>query len=187
MQNVTSHTRAGKGGKSLICPQCNELTSVCHFAWQKMVCPHCKVAIAKSKWLIKPKPESSPTNCILCGMRSIYTSQLNHPWHYENPKKCFHCGFDQEDSSILHIDEPINLQCPYMTPTVPSVRCSYLKTITPENLSGASRISYRCPNCNTYVGGRSVIVMNNLSLLRQLNLSSKLVQSQGGFGKEEIK
>ena len=52
MKNVTSNTRAGKGGKEIVCPKCHAASRVYHFAWSATVCLSCKAPVEKNEWLI---------------------------------------------------------------------------------------------------------------------------------------
>ena len=113
LKNVTRHTRAPRGNygtKDIICPSCNAMTHVSHFAWQAMECKHCHKTIDKYSWLIKPKPQSKPAPCALCGRATIYESQLDHPYHWENIDRCYECGFQQADAEVLKIAPDFSLE-----------------------------------------------------------------------------
>ncbi len=49
---VTKHTRAGKNGKNIMCPACNAIHRVYHFAWSAASCPSCKRVIYKDEYLV---------------------------------------------------------------------------------------------------------------------------------------
>lgn len=49
---VTKHTRAGKNGKNIMCPACNAIHRVYHFAWSASSCPSCKRVIYKDEYLV---------------------------------------------------------------------------------------------------------------------------------------
>tara|TARA_B100001250_G_C19639854_1_gene717759 strand:+ start:314 stop:517 length:204 start_codon:yes stop_codon:yes gene_type:complete len=51
-KNVNSRTRAGKHGKFIICPQCNQGETVYHFAWSALGCIHCGDMIEKNEWRV---------------------------------------------------------------------------------------------------------------------------------------
>ena len=49
-EKVTKHTRAGRAGKQITCPQCNTITTVYHFSWSALGCQHCSSMIDKYEW-----------------------------------------------------------------------------------------------------------------------------------------
>ena len=51
-KNVNRHTRAGKNGKVICCPDCGTGATVYHFAWIEVTCRNCKKMIAKENYLI---------------------------------------------------------------------------------------------------------------------------------------
>jgi len=52
MKTVNRYTRAGKQGKEITCPKCNESYPVYHFSWSALVCTSCKQTIQKEEYLI---------------------------------------------------------------------------------------------------------------------------------------
>ena len=48
--NVTKYTRAGKNGRAIVCPQCNNYSRVYHFAWSALGCLDCNHLIDKYEW-----------------------------------------------------------------------------------------------------------------------------------------
>jgi len=52
-KRVNRYTRAGKGGKTIICPLCNATTHVGNFAWSSLLCSSCKEMIPKTTWIIE--------------------------------------------------------------------------------------------------------------------------------------
>ena len=44
---VNRYTRAGKDGKFIICPHCNQGAFVFHFSWSALNCQHCDTMIEK--------------------------------------------------------------------------------------------------------------------------------------------
>ena len=52
MKNVTNNTRAGKNGKVIVCPKCNEGNTVYHFAWLSRSCPACREISTKADYLL---------------------------------------------------------------------------------------------------------------------------------------
>ena len=48
---VHKYTRASKThGKTIVCPQCNKVATVYHFAWSGLSCQHCDTMIDKYDW-----------------------------------------------------------------------------------------------------------------------------------------
>ena len=52
MKKVNRYTRAGKQGKEITCPKCNQSYPVYHFAWSALVCLGCKQTIQKEEYLL---------------------------------------------------------------------------------------------------------------------------------------
>ena len=49
---VTKRTRAGKKGKSIMCPVCSKVVLVFHFVWGDAMCPNCGTIVAKTDWFV---------------------------------------------------------------------------------------------------------------------------------------
>ena len=49
---VNRYTRAGKDGKFIICPECNQGAFVFHFSWSALSCQHCDTMIEKNDWKV---------------------------------------------------------------------------------------------------------------------------------------
>ena len=49
---VNRYTRAGKNGKFIICPICEQGSYVFHFAWSALQCQHCDSLITKRHWKV---------------------------------------------------------------------------------------------------------------------------------------
>ena len=47
---VTKYTRATKHGKTIVCPECNKVATVYHFAWSALGCQHCGSMVDKYEW-----------------------------------------------------------------------------------------------------------------------------------------
>ena len=47
---VNKHTRAGRQGKMIICPECDYKQFVYHFAWSALGCLDCNHLIDKYEW-----------------------------------------------------------------------------------------------------------------------------------------
>ena len=53
--NVTRYTRAGKNGKQIVCPECDNIRRVYHFNFTGLTCPQCKQSVAKYDWEVYNK------------------------------------------------------------------------------------------------------------------------------------
>ena len=51
---VTKYTRAGKYGKAICCPVCDNIQTVYHFAWSGLTCLSCKQSVDKYDWRVLP-------------------------------------------------------------------------------------------------------------------------------------
>ena len=49
-EKVTKQTRAGMWGKTIVCPECNKVTTVYHFSWSALGCQSCNTMIDKYDW-----------------------------------------------------------------------------------------------------------------------------------------
>ena len=49
---VTKSTRAPRMGRQIVCPECNTVATVYHFAWSGLQCQHCKQMIDKYDWSV---------------------------------------------------------------------------------------------------------------------------------------
>ena len=49
-RKVNRYTRAGKDGKFIVCPQCDQGAYVFHFSWSALSCQHCDTMIDKYDW-----------------------------------------------------------------------------------------------------------------------------------------
>ena len=50
MTTVTKYTRATRNGKTIVCPECNQVATVFHFSWSALSCQHCDTMIDKYDW-----------------------------------------------------------------------------------------------------------------------------------------
>jgi len=55
MKNVNKHTRAGKNGKTIYCPECNAPNKVYHFNWSAITCGGCTQMIGKYFFSLHPR------------------------------------------------------------------------------------------------------------------------------------
>ena len=51
---VTKYTRAGKYGKAICCPECDNIQTVYHFGWSALTCHKCKQSVYKYEWRVLP-------------------------------------------------------------------------------------------------------------------------------------
>ena len=49
-KQVNKYTRAGKNGKSILCPVCKSMRTVYHFNFSGLTCPKCKESVDKYDW-----------------------------------------------------------------------------------------------------------------------------------------
>ena len=47
---VDRYTRSGYGGREIICPMCDTVSTVYHFSWSALNCQHCDTMIDKRHW-----------------------------------------------------------------------------------------------------------------------------------------
>ena len=53
-RKVTKYTRAGKNGKQIVCPECDNIQTVYHFGWSALTCHKCKQSVYKYEWRVLP-------------------------------------------------------------------------------------------------------------------------------------
>ena len=51
-RKVTKYTRAGKYGKAICCPECDNIQTVYHFSWSGLMCLSCKQSVDKYDWRV---------------------------------------------------------------------------------------------------------------------------------------
>jgi len=51
-KQVNKYTRAGKNGKTIVCPECDNEALVYHFSWSALTCQSCRQMINKGDWLL---------------------------------------------------------------------------------------------------------------------------------------
>ena len=49
---VNKYTRAGKYGKAICCPDCDNIQTVYHFGWSALTCHKCKQSVYKYEWKV---------------------------------------------------------------------------------------------------------------------------------------
>ena len=50
---VTRYTRAGKNGKQIVCPDCDNIIRIYHFSFTGLTCPKCKQSVDKYRWKVR--------------------------------------------------------------------------------------------------------------------------------------
>ena len=50
MKKVDRYTRAGRDGKHIQCPYCENQAVVYHFAWSALTCIKCESSVNKPDW-----------------------------------------------------------------------------------------------------------------------------------------
>ena len=50
---VNKYTRAGKYGKAICCPECDNIIRIYHFSFTGLTCPKCKQSVAKYDWKVR--------------------------------------------------------------------------------------------------------------------------------------
>ena len=51
-RTVDRYTRAGRYGKTIVCPECNQGAFVFHFSWSALSCQHCNAMVEKNQWKV---------------------------------------------------------------------------------------------------------------------------------------
>ena len=52
-KRVDRYTRSGYGGREIICPMCDTVSTVYHFSWSALSCQECGAMVEKNQWTIK--------------------------------------------------------------------------------------------------------------------------------------
>ena len=73
---VTKYTRAGKYGKAICCPDCDNIQTVYHFAWSGLTCLHCKQSVDKYEWRVLPTQGQFETDSYILEEQSYVDSLL---------------------------------------------------------------------------------------------------------------
>ena len=64
---VSKYTRAGRNGREIVCPNCNDKHKVFHFSWTALTCMDCGKDINKEEWTVALTDKEKYT-----GKTSIY-------------------------------------------------------------------------------------------------------------------
>ena len=69
--------RAGKYGKDIYCPNCNQQHTVYHFSWSAIQCHRCKEMIEKEHWWVSSDPSKFSKRLTLCNPKVKYYIDKN--------------------------------------------------------------------------------------------------------------
>lgn len=99
---VNKHTRAGRDGKDIFCPNCMKASHVYHFAWSALMCQSCKAEVQKGEFLLAPQALENKVafETMVSNMKQILESDIkaveaelekeaekNHPWFPTTEKR----------------------------------------------------------------------------------------------------
>ena len=73
---VTKYTRAGKYGKAICCPECDNIQTVYHFSWSGLTCLSCKQSVDKYEWRVLPTQGQFETDSYILEEQSYVDSLL---------------------------------------------------------------------------------------------------------------
>ena len=74
---ITKRARAGKYGKDIYCPNCNQQHTVYHFSWSAIQCHRCKEMIEKEHWWVSSDPSKFSKRLTLCNPKVKYYIDKN--------------------------------------------------------------------------------------------------------------
>ena len=73
---VTKYTRAGKYGKAICCPECDNIQTVYHFSWSGLTCLNCKQSVDKYDWRVITTQDQLGTDSYILEEQSYVDSLL---------------------------------------------------------------------------------------------------------------
>ena len=73
---ITKYTRAGKYGKAICCPECDNIQTVYHFGWSALTCHKCKQSVYKYEWRVLPTQGQFETDSYILEEQSYVDSLL---------------------------------------------------------------------------------------------------------------
>ena len=73
---ITKYTRAGKYGKQIVCPECDNIQTVYHFGWSALTCHKCKQSVYKYEWRVLPTQGQLGTDSYILEEQSYVDSLL---------------------------------------------------------------------------------------------------------------
>ncbi len=128
-RKVGKHTKAGKRGKIIQCPECAHRMVMSNFAWSKLVCLGCKAEIKKTDYLL---PKLSPRQ--EAKVRATHEAE-------QVPNELF-AALDALDALDLDADTPVEIIC----------KNHGAFMVTPKNHLGDNpeKIAYGCPTCSEH-------------------------------------
>ena len=77
LTKVKKSARAGKYGKDLFCPCCQNQITVYHFNWSSLTCNKCKRNIEKYDWFVRSDPSKFSKRLTLCDPKVKYYIDKN--------------------------------------------------------------------------------------------------------------
>ena len=57
---IQKTSRTGQSGRNIMCPHCQSIDKVYHFAWHSLQCGHCKQMTNKFDYLMESKNSGPP-------------------------------------------------------------------------------------------------------------------------------
>ena len=128
-RKVGKHTKAGKRGKIIQCPECAHRMVMSNFAWSKLVCLGCKAEIKKTDYLL---PKLSPRQ--EAKVRATHEAE-------QVPNELF-AALDALDALDLDAAPPVEIIC----------KNHGAFMVTPKNHLGDNpeKIAYGCPTCSEH-------------------------------------
>ena len=128
-RKVGKHTKAGKRGKIIQCPECAHRMVMSNCAWSKLVCLGCKAEIKKTDYLL---PKLSPRQ--EAKVRATHEAE-------QVPNELF-AALDALDALDLDADTPVEIIC----------KNHGAFMVTPKNHLGDNpeKIAYGCPTCSEH-------------------------------------
>tara|TARA_B100001250_G_C19523378_1_gene666984 strand:+ start:174 stop:557 length:384 start_codon:yes stop_codon:yes gene_type:complete len=77
LTKVKKNARAGKYGKDLFCPCCQQQITVYHFSWSALQCSRCKKMVEKYDWFVRSNPSKFSKRLTLCDPKVKYYIDKN--------------------------------------------------------------------------------------------------------------
>jgi hypothetical protein len=103
---VNKHTRAGRDGKKIFCPNCMAVRRVYHFAWSALMCYRCNSEVQKGEFLLAPQAlenEIAFETIVVSNMKQLI-EELSGAVAYLSDidmDKISFCGFCNDDGWLL--------------------------------------------------------------------------------------
>ena len=132
-RKVGKHTKAGKRGKIIQCPECSHRMVMSNFAWSKLVCLGCRAEIKKTDFLLPRLSKRQEAK-----VRATHEAE-------QVPNELFAAldALDALDADrVLDPDTPVELEC--------KKHGAFM--MSPNNHLGDNpeKIAYGCPTCSEH-------------------------------------